>query len=212
MNIPQKKYKIVKNINQNAGYVVPQQYVKMVEEIKIDFRDVLLIIFSNEVLFNNFKNYIVTQILKIPKLPLSKMVTDFINNIKYDTVIKQLNKDDILPKIEDLLKKLIKIYDIKNINPTDINDLIKIIIILIGFITDAGIIANLINMFFVRWIKFPPNYKINDSFNINVIYANFYPKSIEEKIEFKTLLRDFISELSNYSSNQDFIYIFFRKD
>ena len=103
MIISQKKYKIVKNINQYAGaYIVKPIYVPMINEIKVDIRDVLFIIFKNKELFDNVKDHYVKQI----PFPIK----GFITGINHKTVIEQLNKEkDILPKIENLLKKLLKV-------------------------------------------------------------------------------------------------------
>jgi len=63
MIISKKKYKIVKNINQYAGYEIPKKYEPIINEITIDIRIILSIIFNYKELFDNVKAYFL-KILK----------------------------------------------------------------------------------------------------------------------------------------------------
>ncbi len=94
MSILPKKYKIVNNIDQYAGFDVPKQFVPMIQEITVDIRDVLIIIFNYPKLFEHVKAYFLSQIPQnIPFLE------GFIKDIEYNTVSKRLRNKAILPKI-----------------------------------------------------------------------------------------------------------------
>jgi hypothetical protein len=188
MNITNKKYKIVKNINQYAGYEIPKKYEPIINEIAIDIRIILLIIFGYKNIFNNVKAYF----LKI--FSDNMLIINLINDIKYETVHEQVKKkEDILPIIKNLLKILFKIYENSEKNENgiikidfehiekDINNLIVIFIDLIFFIIDVGIIVKSSKTIIMNFFKFNISGNINIFFNLDNFYKNFYPKKRKKK-------------------------------
>lgn len=180
MSNPVKKYKIVKNIDQYAGFKVPEEYVPLIKEITIDIRDVLIIILSYPRLFHHVKAYFISQLP--PEIPLIK---GFIEDINFNTVNKRVRSDDILPRIGNLLKQLLKINLGRKVLENDVKELTKEFISLVGFIIDAGVKASLLNTFLVGWMPV----QANSSFSFNLVdyYDRIYPKIPQEKEEFKDI-------------------------
>jgi hypothetical protein len=201
MSILPKKYKIVNNVDQYAGFNVPEQYKPMIQEITFDIRDVLLIIFNYEELFERVKAYFISKIP--PNIPLVK---GFIKDIKYKTVYHRLEDKAILRKIENLLKKLLKIYLKKIVEEVEAKDLTKKFISLVGYIINAEGKAFLINTFLVGWIPFKPGLRV--SFDLLNYYQKIYPRTPEQKEEIKKFLIEFMDRLNKYDGKQDFLKFF----